>query len=82
MYRIFIQYNCHLKKNAERMLVKLTLLSIIISFIVLFTFLYIKPIIPTTLIGNLQKYYFQNMKGNNLKQVILIFKIEKLVLEI
>jgi hypothetical protein len=64
------------------MLVKLTLLSIIISFIVLFTFLYIKPIIPTTLIGNLQKYYFQNMKGNNLKQVILIFKIEKLVLEI
>ena len=47
------------------MLVKLTLLSIIISFIVLFTFLYIKPIIPTTLIGNLQKYYFQNMKGNN-----------------
>ena len=64
------------------MLVKLTLLSIIISFIVLFTFLYIKPIIPTTLIGNLHKYYFQNMKGNNLKQVILIFKIEKLVLEI
>jgi hypothetical protein len=64
------------------MLVKLTLLSIIISFIVLFTFLYIKPIIPTTLIGNLQKYYFQNMKGNNLKQVILIFKIKKLVLEI
>lgn len=47
------------------MLVKLTLLSIIISFIVLFTFLYIKPIIPITLIGNLQKYYFQNMKGNN-----------------
>ena len=64
------------------MLVKLTLLSIIISFIVLFTFLYIKPIIPTTLIGNLHKYYFQNMKGNNLKQVILIFKIKKLVLEI